>query len=748
MSNQKPILAEICGKVVSTNRNNKYFSIYTEKMDKKFRGVVDFFFPIKEGDVIYGIAEYTDNKRYGETLTFLKDEQPFVVLSQDKNSILQCFLNALRGSGFGNQKAHSLYDLLEEKCGTTSTTMITNMLDRLSSQYCYHKTNIADITTVYTYVIKDTQITRLLNWWYKNRVLRRLYLFGIYNKEIRDSKMDPIEMYQKCLSNPYTVYSLSIEKCNEIYRRMGKEPSDEIQQCAVMTRYLKDHMSNKGWSGTPSYMFTKTFPDFKNMINTLKEEFDVKMELFTIYLPYVHEVETGITELVSSLVDGEALPHSLHSSEVTFTRDDLTKDQQEAVYRSLSENISIITGGGGTGKTTCIKEIVMNLDRNNIKYKVVSFTGKAVARIREVVGKKDPMTMHMMISTTKTMSFDHLIIDEASMVTSSLFYEFTQKFGTNYRITFVGDPNQLMPIGWGSLFSSLIKSRMIRITKLYNCHRASNANNGGNNDGGSNNGSNDNENLNGIIINANKIVECGEEDYNGPAFDFLLTNNFKILLGDVSTIGSLITALNKCKTNPDNIMIISPYNRYLKELNKLCQDIYNPGTKLVKDANGTVWRINDRVMMIENNYTIDVMNGDEGKITNILDQTSEIQVTFKDGKNHLFKINMCNDDTTNDDNTNIEDEKEITTASLIHAYAISVHRSQGSEWDIVILYIPQTSSNSFLNKNLFYTAITRAKKLIWCVGDYDTMLRAATAPSSFRYDNLNTRLQKTREIEM
>src|SRR5207248_8669279 len=136
-----------------------------------------------------------------------------------------------------------------------------------------------------------------------------------------------------------------------------------------------------------------------------------------------------------------------------------------------------------------IKELVHNLKNKGIKYKVVSFTGKAVARIREVTEQKDPMTMHMAITWGDKKQVDHVIDDEASMVTSELLYEFVNKFGSNFRLTLVGDPNQLLPISWGLLFDQMIKSKIVPVYTLHTCHRSG--------DGG-------------ILTNASNIVECNE----------------------------------------------------------------------------------------------------------------------------------------------------------------------------------------------------------------------------------------------
>ena len=727
LAQKTQVLAEVCGKVTYTNnKNRKLFTIHAEKMDRKFRCVLSYpnpFCPVREGDAIFGIAEYVQDPQYGDTLNLL--QPPFVVLGEDKNTIIKNFVSALRGTGFGTMKGHDLLETLILKTGSLPNAITT--LDRMASHYNYKKNSDTGILGPYTSVVRETQMLKLLQWWYKNRNLRRLWLLGINNTEIRNAKMAPEEMYKVCLDNPYKITSLPLDKCDDISTRLGKETTPEIRKCAEISRKLNEYMNSRGWTGIPSGILVKMFPDIAQYVPKLKEMFDIKTELHTAYLPYAHEVEVGITDLVCNLLDSPTLPHAIKPSEITYTRNDLSDDQKMVIEKALADNICIIKGGGGTGKTTVIKEIIHNLEQCGVKYRVVSFTGKAVARIREVIDKKEPMTMHLSITMAgkKTPDFNHLIIDEASMVTSELLYDFTQKFGHDYRITLIGDPNQLTPIGWGTLFDQMIKSGVVPTYTLTMCHRVEGIDSG-------------------ILINANNIVECADPHYNGPPFEFEETDNFNILDGDLSVIKELITVLQDNGVPHNKITVISPYNKYLVQINQICQEIYNDIKRSVRDEKGISWRISDRVMMTQNNYKINVMNGEEGLITDLSNE--RIQVTFKDGTNHLFDLSC--DTQSNAPDTEMGYKKQLTTDSLVHSFGVSVHRYQGSEADYVILYIPESKPSKFLNRNLLYTGITRARKIIWMVGDYDTMVRAATTAPAYRCDNLAQRLREARIVDM
>lgn len=722
---QKDVIAEVTGKVIYINpKNRTLFKIHAAQSGKDFRCKYEEFLPLAEGDAIYGMCKVADDGRWGQTLFFL--EPPFVILGTDKDTILKSFLAALRRTGFGPGKSHQLYEALELKCGK-KTTNITTALDKIASHWSWKRCPCTEIFTPYLSVINEKQGIKLAEWWYKHRVLRRLHLLGIYNKEVRDSKMDPNDMWTKCLQNPYVITCLDMDKCKNIMYRLGQQPSKPQLICGQIARYVKDIMSNRGWVGVPLSTLYKSFPDVSRYKEQLENEYGVEIDMDTAYLPYAYEVEIGINDLISNHLHSRPLPQEITGDSVQFTRDDLSPEQESAVRAALLQNITIITGGGGCGKTTAIKEIVHNLELNHIRYRVVSFTGKAVAKIREVIGKKDPMTMHMMISNKKEQKFQHLIVDEASMVTSPLFWEFVKKFGRDYRITLVGDVNQLTPIGWGSFFANLISSGVVPVNRLVHCHRIKD------------DGSYDD---NGILVNSKAIVRCSKPGYGGPLFEFEQTNNFKIIPGDVTVIGDLVRAMNNCGMDSDKIMIVSPFNKYLKPLNEMCKEIYNTGFRSIKDFRGTEWTVNDRVMMTENNYGLNIMNGDEGRVIDI--SNTEIKVQFKDGNEHLFLTT----EVDKDDDNNSNKCKIVDTSCLVHAFAVSVHRSQGSEWDYVIVYIPKSDNTNFLNSNLMYTAITRAKQLVWLVGDHTTMVKASVSRAARRHDNLALRLKESQIIDL
>src|SRR4029077_19475854 len=235
-----------------------------------------------------------------------------------------------------------------------------------------------------------------------------------------------------------------------------------------------------------------------------------------------------------------------------------------------------------------------------IPYALCSFTGKAVTRIKEVVPKAKAFiaTMHRMIaSPMSVVKFNYLIIDECSMVTTELLYEFIDVFGTDFSIVLIGDANQLPPISWGSLFNEILLSRTVHKTILRINHRVYDVEG----------------EVDGIIPNCERIANWR----NGAAYGFVDANNVVLMPGPETQVMDLVTMFSKHGLKSSNIIVISPYNKYLDVFNKGVQAIYNGTKARITDPHGSTWHIDDRVMMMMNNYDVDVMNGETGVVTEI-----------------------------------------------------------------------------------------------------------------------------------
>lgn len=694
---------EIMGKIIEVNKNS--FKVYMIESKIEYECEYEKGYPIRIGDAIYGIC-----KKEKGILKFIKP--PFVQIGMDKETIIKNFINGLHGKNIGIIKSNELYNKFVEMASEDDRykdNMVYEYITELA--IIWEESKDEELLKTYNYIIKIDKMSKLLEWWYKNCIIRRLYLIGLNDKEIKNIKMSVNKIYDKCIENPYKIVEINIEKCEEILKRFNKRMSEEDKKCGIIIRKIYEYNKNKGWIGIPNKILSSIYPDILKYIDKLRNEYNVKTELFTIYLEEYYNIEIKIKEYIEKVLK---MDNKKIYSEIKFIKSNLSDDQKEAIIGSINNNIAIIKGSAGTGKTTIIKEIINIFKIKKIKYLIVSFTGKAVSRIREVLNDNTPSTINKAINNHKKLDkFEYLIIDEASMITSELFYNFICKFNHNYKIIFIGDPNQLEPIGIGNLFEQLILSDVIPIFELRSIHRT---------------------NSNDIINNLSNMLKYSlEDDGKNIPFKFECSDNFQLINGSIEKVYDIINILINNGISYKKITVITPFNLDVNLLNIECQKIFNNGNKFITDSRNISWYLKDRVTLIVNRYDINIMNGEEGIIVDIFD--NGITVNFKDGSFHNFKIEPCN---YNSDNLELSD---LSVLLLRHSFALNVHLSQGSEWDYIIFYIPQLLfNNSFLNKKLIYTALSRAKKSIWCVGDLISLNISAIRNPVRRCDNLSHRL--------
>jgi exodeoxyribonuclease V alpha subunit len=697
-----------------------------QKFDKQdYVCTYDKFCPIAEGDAIHALC-VVEKRIMGEILLKIV-KPPFVQISMDRDSIVCCFLRVLRGTGFGNVKANGLFDIFERQAN--SETGVTAFVSELATQWLTSRDDALFLP--YSSVISPKQMQRLLIWWQNKRSLRRLYLLGITKTEIRESGLSADALYKKLIDNPFPVVNLSLSKCEEILVRLNKVPTADDYRCAEISRKLYSNLINASWTGTPTEIMLNLYADFQFQWSKLQADYSIIEDIGTVYLKQAHAAESYVAEWIRFLMSEPLLDSKMSTEDPVFYCKTLTEEQKTAIFGALSHNVTIILGSAGTGKTTTIREIVNNLELREIPYEVLAPTGKAVSRIREVTRKRTPMTIHRRIglSADPKKLFRHVIIDESSMVALDLIYQFLQKYRHPYKLTLVGDTNQLPPIGWGAFYEQLIKSKKVPVFRLSQNHRLDKI------DGLDN----------GIMINSNHLLEYIKQyDIDRSKlipFEYVETPNFSIIDGNIDLIFDIVRIFYEKGVPSSQITIITPYNTNLDELNKTCQQIFNEEKRYVIDNRGKCWMIGDRVICLVNSYSINVMNGEEGVVTNV--DNEEIEVLFQESCVYKFKLEKTNKDNLNEDLLNDNDsfDEDITVMMLAHSYALTVHKSQGSEWNYVIIYIPDHKSNeNFLNRNLIYTALTRAKRAVWVIGDRRSFERGSIKALPTRYENLWYRL--------
>lgn len=734
---QQDQIIEVAGYIKSVNYQAKTCVVFNVSDQLNYNVTVEGFLPLSENDAIVGIIT-----QIGSHFTFVK--KPLVKLSVDKDTIMHSIRKALKF-----QISQSLAEKVYTACLIAAEgDTVDEYLDKMSIDL--HEKQIENFGPLPDYLM-ESQLFKLLKWWYKSRTMRKLYLLGLNNKEIRDSEnimnMTPSEIYDQCMLDSFKVIPIPIDKCKIIYDMLGLKYDDDKIYRATIVRKVYSNNIDKAWTGTPSKYLLDQFKNInKRTMEHLTAEYGVIGEYNTLYLKFHHSVESTIADILGKMINENiSLMRSSITDELEPSHEDsrLTEEQFLAVKDAINHRLSIISGGPGTGKSSTIKSLCKELERRGVEYAVASFTGKAVARLKEILKNNKPMTLHMMIAKRKLITpFKFLIIDEASMIHMELLYFFFKSFGYDYNICFVGDRNQLQPISYGNLFTELINSQCIQPVYLTKNHRV---------------------NVTGIdddlVVNAIKMVDYyyalmnrGPDEFI-PPIEFQQGNNFHKLEGGLDLTFEIVRLMADKGIKSDDIMVITPYTKYLDEINRNCQKIYTNGSRYVSCPRGTKWCIGDKVRMVANNYSLNLMNGDAGIIIDVNPEIGksgyhEIQVAFTSGVTILFDVNYDLDEKTVAEVAMSSSEMYLSSNNpnlslLTHNFCSTVHSMQGNEVDTSIFFLPREDkiSGSFVNFNLLYTAITRSKKMCFVVGDIQQFdLHVGISPS-YRVDNLSRRLR-------
>ena len=443
-----------------------------------------------------------------------------------------------------------------------------------------------------------------------------------------------------------------------------------------------------------------------------------------VFLSRFHLCETGIAQSVKSLIDA---PKSLRDIDSQKAIDwvqgqlaiTLAGKQIEAVRRAIENKVMVITGGPGTGKTTIINAVLKIYARIKARMMLAAPTGRAAKRMGETTGL-EAKTIHRLLEYSpqkggfqrnedKPLDCDVLVIDEASMIDTILMYFLLRAVPPFATFILVGDVNQLPSVGAGNVLNDIIASAAVPVVTLDKIFRQAMTSN--------------------IIVNAHKINEgilpsLNTADSTDPRNDF-----YFIEQEDPEKVLEIILELSKKRIprrfglDPvDEIQILTPMHRGVVgagNLNQQLQAVLNPGEGGITRGDRT-FRINDKVMQIRNNYDKEVFNGDIGRITSIAGEEREVLITF-DGRQVRYDFSDLDE--------------------IVPAYAVSVHKSQGSEYPAVIIPLV-TQHYILLQRNLLYTAVTRGKRLVVIVGSKKALaIGVSNNKTQRRYTGLQARLK-------
>lgn len=706
---------------VSINGSGNIFTVICSNSRMEYKIKCPFFCPARRGDIIAGYYIRENDGRF----TFANE--PVVEPPFSKEEVQSMFAIALRGTHFNRELSDNLYNFFKQEALNRINESKANSADPVVKNKDMLPSATIEMISVYAqkYRLDNTTLEpleqiglstvqgqKLLNWWYKSFTLRRLYLLGLTKKEIRESYergWNADSLYYQLLENPYIIEKISMEKAQSIANRYNLSFGKTMIDSAYLVRFIDEQTINKGWTCYPIYALMRKCPQINELFPILKKSFKCSIRYNFLYMKHQAEVE----DKLANYLQPKKLPETYCCDS---TKKFLIEEQINAVEVALNNTVSVITGGAGTGKTVTISAIADELELRNEGYIIASFTGKAVARIKEVVhGKKNVQTLHMILSRNipEISKLKCLIIDETSMVPNELLARVIDKLiegKDDFRIVLVGDPNQVQPIECGDLFNQLFIAQTLPISCLTTNHR----------------------------IKTKSILHSNIQKFSTEIPDEICIqwgSDCQFIEGGIPEIESLVKILHSYNIPHSEITIISPFNRDLEGINKLCQDIFlNDDNPKIMDSFGKEWKLGARVMMTTNRYDIDVMNGEEGIIVGIKENT--VIVRFRGGEINIPTFIPIQFNDVGDI------EESLSTKLLILSWAITVHKSQGSEWRFVIFYLPPNNSQSgFLNRKLLYTGMSRAKEALYVISSSEHAFLSSISVEPSRYDNLGKRLQ-------
>jgi len=721
-------------KVRYINEDNGYsvFDLNTSDGEIKIVGIFD---SVNIGESLEVEGEFTYDNKYGEQLnvTSYKKKLPSSVVEIER------YLSSGIIATIGPKNA----GYIVEKFGKKSLDIVFDETDRLIEVRGIGKKSIEKIK-------KSVEELR-----FSKNILFYLSGLGIslsLSKKIYSIfREDTLEIINE---NPYklikNVKGIGFLKADEIALKNNLDKTSPYRIESAIIYILTQKAINFGHVFYPKEKLTEEVSSLigieKNLIEPIYMNLLLSSDIIVdnsfdepnIYLDYLYISESYIASKLAKMALNEDFKILFNiDKEVKKSIENqsikLSEIQIDAIKSCFEENISIITGGPGTGKTTIINTISKIFIENGYNISLCAPTGRAAKRIEETTGI-EAKTIHRMLgyipssyddighfeyNEDNPLDTDLIIIDEMSMVDVVLFEKLLRGLKDNTKLIIVGDIDQLPSVGAGNVLKDLINSNKIKYTKLIDIFRQS-------------------ENSN-IIVNAHKINNGKEPILNEKNSDFFFLNTDAPSITRNIVVDLISRRLPKAYgyDYSKDIQILTQSRKGICgvfELNKLLQDILNPKTEASDEilVGNKLFRVNDKVMQTKNNYNLSFID-DEGEENFGVYNGDMGHIIFIDKSSNKLTVEM-------DDKRLIEYSLEDLD-NLELAYAITIHKSQGSEFKSVI--IPMFDGYKLLQtRNLLYTAITRAKENIVLVGDknvMNNMIRNNTINS--RYSNLEKRIQ-------
>jgi len=667
--------------------------------DDQTINVVGSFPPLSPGELLKVKGKWEINPKFGKQF---KVESFLPILPSSVRGI-EKFLSSGLIWGVGPVIAKSII----QKFGERTIDILTNNPEKLKE--------IEGIGPVKLREIKKS--------WAEHEDIRELIIF-LQEHNISTTLATKIyrhygeKSFHVLKTNPYQachdIWGVGFKTADQIALKLGLDPSSP-ERIKAYIRYLMEKDNEQGHvfslekdlkSNCITELEINREEDFDQALQSLKKQRMVIVEEFdsdvAIYLPFFHNAQQEVVRNIHKL---SRVPFRTPPFDVAKAIADVEENldirfseaQSLAIRESFEKKMLVITGGPGTGKTTIIKAVVDIFRKWGRDVLLAAPTGRAAQRLSEATGKP-AKTLHRTLEfTPKQGSFrrnenytlvgDALIIDEFSMVDLPLMYHLLKAVPEWMRLILVGDKDQLPSVGPGCLLRDIIESQKVEVVTLHEIFRQ------------------EKDSL--IVQNAHRVNQ-GISLVHAPRgvkdadFYFIPQNDDKKAFSTIMKLcGYSIPKRFGIEALSPDIQVISPMYRGIVGVDNLNAELqkrlnkYQEGLKL-----GTrEIRIHDKVMQLRNNYEKEIFNGDIGIVVDIDGRNYRL---FVDYEGRIVKYER-------------EEMNEITLA-----YAISVHKSQGSEYQAVVMPL-MTQHFIMLQRNLFYTALTRAKKLCVIVGSYKAL---------------------------
>ena len=555
--------------------------------------------------------------------------------------------------------------------------------------------------------IGKKRVEKIQESWEKQKDIKNVMLFlqgyGVSTayaaKIYRQYGKDSIDTVK---GNPYRladdIWGIGFKTADGIANKMGYENNDP-RRCKSGINYTLSELADEGHVYAEQEQLIKSAKELlqadeepiRNAMAEMVQAEELKTDGEAIYLPPFYYSEVGTANRLLALLENKTanlFAKPLNIEEISkSTGIEYDEVQIQAIKQAIDSKVMVLTGGPGTGKTTTTQGIIAALKSMGLRILLAAPTGRASKRMSEATGM-EAKTIHRLLeynpkdgykrNDENPLEGDALIVDECSMIDIVLMNNLMKAIPTSMRLVLVGDIDQLPSVGAGNVLRDIIDSERIPVIRLTRIFRQAQSSR--------------------IVMSAHAINQGRFPDTsNGKETDFFFMQIEEPEMVAENIVKLVKERLPKAYKQPiSNIQVLTPMQRGVvgaSNLNISLQAALNP-SQLALNRGGYSFNINDRVMQLRNNYDKEVFNGDLGYVSQVNMEDRTLQVDF-DGKYVEYEVSELDE--------------------LTLAYATTIHKSQGSEYPIVVMPVLMTHY-VMLQRNLIYTGITRAKKICVLLG--------------------------------